>query len=560
MTQYERYIKNVISGGEVVCELTRLAVERHLSDLKKKDWEFVFDESEAARAIKFFSILRHSSGKLGGQPFNLQDNQAFILAMLFGWRRKETGARRFTQCYLEMPRKWGKSEFAAGIQIYTGYFEGEEGAQVYTAATTRDQADMVFRAVKKMCRYLKKDSKALNGKIDVMANSVVFHPTDSFIKKVSADAGTLDGLNPHNATIDEYHAHKNDQIKGVMQTGMGSRENPLLVIITTAGFDKEAPCFRVERANAVQVLKGQRTQDNLFAVIFTLDEGDNWHDEKVWKKANPNLGSTPTVQYLRDQVKDAMNKGASTRVQVLTKNFNIWMDAPKVWIPEEQIKAVCRPIGLSEFYDKDIYLGLDLSATTDLTALALFIPSDEEAPARLKVLYWLPENTVEKRNDVAPYREWSEQGHINLTAGNVVDYSAIKATIYDLQQKARIIGVGYDQWNAYETTAELSGNDINMEKVLPHFGWQSNPTKRLEMMVVNEEIEIDSNPVLLWNFRNVMIIRNAEDQIKVNKGKSAEKVDGIAASVDAIYVWLQEISTPSTGSYLFEDESELITI
>lgn len=345
-----------------------------------------------------------------------------------------------------------------------------------------------------------------------------------------------------------------------MQTGMGSRENPLLVIITTAGFDKEAPCFRVERANAVQVLKGQRTQDNLFAMIFTLDEGDDWQDEKVWKKANPNLGSTPTVQYLRDQVKDAMNKGASTRVQVLTKNFNIWMDAPKVWIPEEQIKAVCRPIDISEFYDRDIYLGLDLSATTDLTALALFIPGEEEAPAKLKVLYWLPENTVEKRNDVAPYREWSEQGHINLTAGNVVDYSAIKATIYDLQQKARIIGVGYDQWNAYETTAELSGNDINMEKVLPHFGWQSNPTKRLEMMVVNGEIEIDNNPVLLWNFRNVMIIRNAEDQIKVNKGKSAEKVDGIAASVDAIYVWLQEISTPSTGSYLFEDESELITI
>jgi len=560
MTQHERYIKNVISGGEVVCELTRLAVERHLSDLEKKDWEFVFDEAEAARAIKFFSILRHTSGKLGGQPFNLQDNQAFILAMLFGWRRKETGGRRFTQCYLEMARKAGKSEFAAGIQIYTGFFEGEEGAQVYTAATTRDQANMVFRAVKKMCRYLKKDSKGLNGKIDVMANSVVFHPTDSFIQKVSADAGTLDGLNPHNATVDEYHAHKNDEIKGVMQTGMGSRENPLLVIITTAGFDKEAPCFRVERANAVQVLKGQRTQDNLFAMIFTLNEGDDWQDEKVWKKANPNLGSTPTVQYLRDQVKDAMNKGASTRVQVLTKNFNIWMDAPKVWIPEEQIKAVCRPIDISEFYDKDIYLGLDLSATTDLTALALFIPGDENQPARLKVLYWLPENTVEKRNDVAPYREWSEQGHINLTAGNVVDYSAIKATIYDLQQKARIIGVGYDQWNAYETTAELSGNDINMEKVLPHFGWQSNPTKRLEMMVVNGEIEIDSNPVLLWNFRNVMIIRNAEDQIKVNKGKSAEKVDGIAASVDAIYVWLQEISTPSTGSYLFEDESELITI
>lgn len=548
------------SGGELVCELTRLAVERHLADLEKTDFPFYFDEYEADRAAKFFSILRHTSGSLGGKRFNLQDNQAFILAMLFGWRRHENKKRRFTQCYLEMARKAGKSEFAAGIQIYTGFLEGEEGAQVYTAATTRDQANMVFRAVKKMCRYLKADSAALRREIDVLANSVVFKPTDSFIQKVSADAGTLDGLNPHNATIDEYHAHKTDEIKGVMQTGMGSRDNPLLLIITTAGFEKEAPCYRVERANAIMVLKGERAQENLFSLIFTLDEGDDWKDERLWKKANPNLGSTPSVQYLREQVQDAMNKGSSTMVQVLTKNFNLWLDAPKVWIPEENIKAVMRPIEISEFYGRDVFLGLDLAATTDLTALAIFAPGDGDGKAICKVLYWLPEETVSRRNDVAPYREWADGGYINLTAGNIVDYSAVKSAVYDLQEKCRVVSIGYDEWNAWETTAELSANGITMEKVLPRFAWQSNPTKRIEMMVMSADIELDDNPILRWNFRNIHLDRDSQDNIKPNKQKSGEKIDGIAAMVDALYVYLQSISQPVSGSYLFDEETELITI
>jgi len=560
LKQYERYIKNVQSGGELVCELTRLAVERHLADLEKTDFPFYFDEYEADRAVKFFSILRHTSGSLGGKRFNLQDNQAFILAMLFGWRRHENKKRRFTQCYLEMARKAGKSEFAAGIQIYTGFLEGEEGAQVYTAATTRDQANMVFRAVKKMCRYLKADSAALRREIDVLANSVVFKPTDSFIQKVSADAGTLDGLNPHNATIDEYHAHKTDEIKGVMQTGMGSRDNPLLLIITTAGFEKEAPCYRVERSNAIMVLKGERAQDNLFSLIFTLDEGDDWKDERLWKKANPNLGSTPSVQYLREQVQDAMNKGSSTMVQVLTKNFNLWLDAPKVWIPEENIKAVMRPIDISEFYGRDVFLGLDLAATTDLTALAIFAPGDGDRKVICKVLYWLPEETVSRRNDVAPYREWAEGGFINLTAGNIVDYSAVKSAVYDLQEKCRVVSIGYDEWNAWETTAELSANGITMEKVLPRFAWQSNPTKRIEMMVMSGDIELDDNPILRWNFRNIHLDRDSQDNIKPNKQKSGEKIDGIAAMVDALYVYLQSISQPVSGSYLFDEETELITI
>lgn len=577
MKQVQRYIDNVIKGRELVCEFVRLSVERHLADLEKQSdeaFKFYFSEKQASRALNFFRALRHTKGALGGKPFNLQDNQAFILAMLFGWRRKEGDTRRFTQAYIEEARKGGKSELAAGIEIYTGFFEGEEGAEVYTAATTRDQAGMVFRAAKKMCKYLKSDSKGLNKQIEVQANSVNFHPTDSFIQKVSADAGTLDGLNPHCAVIDEYHAHKTDSVKGVMQTGMGSRESPLLLIITTAGFEKEFPCFKVERANAVAVLKGDRNQDNLFAVIFTQDAGEietimSLDPEKpqdareilrLARKSNPNLGSTPTEAYILEQVKDAQNKGSSTRVQVLTKNFNCWLDAPKVWIPEEQIKAVMRPVALSEFEGRLVFLGLDLAATTDLTSLCIFSPGDEEREAISKNLFWLPEDTVKKRNEVAPYQEWVEQGYILTTPGNIVDYGAIKRVIYELQEKCQIHGIGYDEWNAWETTAELAGNGLNMQKVLPRFGWQSNPTKRIEMMVLAKEITLDANPVLLWNFRNIALDYDSQDNVKPNKQKSAEKIDGVAAMVDAIFVWLQYLGTPQAGSYLFNDETELITI
>ncbi len=576
MKQVQRYIDNVTSGKELVCEYTRLAVQRHLNDLKRQDdaFGFVFSEKEAQKVLTFFRLLRHTKGALGGKPFNLQDNQAFILAVLFGWRRKGSGYRRFTQGYVEEARKGGKSELAAGIEIYTGFFENEEGAEVYTAATTRDQANMVFRAAKKMAAYLKRDSAMLAKELDVRANSINFRRTDSFIQKVSADAGTLDGLNPHCAVVDEYHAHKNDQIKGVMQTGMGSRENPLLLIITTAGFEKEAPCFRVERTNAVAVLKGERRQDNLFAVIFTQDEGEietimslNPEDPaqarqilKLARKSNPNLGSTPTESYLLEQVKDAQNKGSSTRVQVLTKNFNCWLDAPEVWIPEEDLKAVMRPIDLSEFYGRMVFLGLDLAATTDLTALCIFVPGDEHQKAICKVLYWLPEETVKRRNDVAPYWDWVSGGFIQTTEGNIVDYAAVKAAVYNLQEHCQIQNMGYDEWNAWETTAELTGNGIPMEKVLPRFGYQSNPTKRIEMMVLARTIEIDSNPVLLWNFRNIVLDRDSQDNVKPNKQKSAEKIDGVAAMVDALYVYLQYIGTAGQGSYLFDENTELITL
>lgn len=563
MKQALKYIAAVQSGDEVACELVKLAVARHLADLEKqndKNYPFVFSERHAQKAISFFRMLRHTSGKLAGEFFNLQDNQAFKLAMLFGWRQKEDGNRRFTQGYIEEARKGGKSQFAAGIELFCGLFEEEESAEIYTAATTRDQADMVFRAVKKMGRYLSKDSKKMKKAINIMAHSVVLPLTDSFIQKVSADAGTLDGLNPHCAVIDEYHAHKTDLVKGVIQTGMGSRSNPLLLIITTAGFDKDAPCYKIERTNAVAVLRGQRVQDNLFAIIFTLDEGDSWKDPTVWRKANPNLGSTPTVKYLQDQVQDAINKGTSTRVQVVTKNFNCWLDTPKIWIPEEEIKSRMRPMDLQDFAGRPCFAGIDLAATSDITALDLFFPAYGAMPAAGMSFFFLPEDTIEKRKDDTNYREWVDSGFITVTPGNIADYEFIQKKVLEISEIVDVKSVSYDQWNAYQMASALTGEGLVMLPCRQSYGNLSEPLKQIEKMTLSGDVEWQENPVLLWMFRNIVLDYDANDNIKPNKAKSANKIDGVSAKAMAVFGWLTSLATPNVTSYLFTDGSEPIYV
>lgn len=569
-----QYIQDVLSGKEVCCQFVKQAVQRHISDLEKSkdsNYPFVFSEQQANRALAFVGMLRHTEGKLAGERFNIQPNQAFAIAMIYGWRDRETGLRRFTQAYIEMARKGGKSQLAAAFELYGGGFEGEEGAQVFTAATTSDQAGIVFRAAKKMARYLKKDSPALNKVIDIYAHSVNFKNTDSFIQKVSADHGTLDGLNPYYAIIDEYHAHKTDMVKGVMQTGMGSRECPLLLIITTAGFDKDSPCFTVERANAAAVLSGDRRQDNLFALIFTLDEGDKEAlmevdlDSKegealvltLSRKSNPNLGSTPTEKYILDQVRDAKNKGTSTRVQVLTKNFNCWLDTPTIWIPDENVRGVMRRMTIDEFEGRPCYMGIDLASTADVTALDLTFPEHDGKPAAGISYFFLPEATIEKRRADVAYADWVERGFIIPTPGNIADYAFLKKKILELSEIVQVKHIKYDQWNAYQLVTELTEYGFEMSRCMPNYSDLSEPCKKIEKMILSGAIELDENPVLLWMFRNVVLDYDPNDNIKPNKKRSPDKIDGVMAKAMAFNGWLSNLAKPVSKSYLFDDETDV---
>ena len=576
MEQYRRYIENVLSGKELVSATTRLTIDRHLNDLKKDPDKFgyYFDEDEAQKVINFLKILRHPSGNKGiaDQRFNLQDNQAFITAVLFGWRRKSDGKRRFTESYLEVSRKWGKSLYAAFVEIYIGFYEGNTGAGVFTAATTRDQADEVFRAVVGFAERLRADSVRARKEITVRANSVN-HKNGSFIQKVSAEAKNLDGKNPVCAVIDEKHAHEDDSITDVMSGGMGTWDCPMLFTITTAGFNKDYPCYKTDRPNAIAVLKGERTNDGLFAMIFCHDKEDTADDVlsldpddpeqareilRIAKKSNPNLGSTPTEDFILKRVRAARNKGSYTRVGVLTKNFNCWLDAPKIWIPEEKVKSCMRQVDLSEFYGRIVYPAFDLAATNDITALNFYAPADGDLPAIHKTIYFLPELTVEKRKHDVPYEDWVRDGYLILTPGETADYSRMKNMIREMREHCRMEAIAYDPWNAWETASELTGDGFEMVVVRPYYSFLSPPTKAMEMEITSNLVVLDENPVTAWMYKNIALDMDNQENVKPNKKNSKEKIDGVVAQIMSKYLLFLKNSTPSQSSYLFEKDAEVI--
>lgn len=575
MEQSRRYIENVLNGSELVSATTRLTIDRHLADLKKDraEFGFYFDEKEAQKAIGFLKALRHPSGNKGiaNEKFNLQDNQAFITAVIFGWRRVRDDKRRFTEVYLEVSRKWGKSLFAAFIEIYIGFYEGNTGAGVFTAATTREQADEVFRAVKGFAERLMQDSRTASKDITVRVNSVN-HKNGSFIQKVSAEAKNLDGKNPVCVVIDEKHAHPDDSVTEVMIGGMGTWDVPMLFTITTAGFNKDYPCFKTDRPNALGVLKGERRQDNLFAMIFCHDKEDTADDIltldpddpddakeilRLAKKSNPNLGSTPTEDFILGRVRAARNKGSYTRVGVLTKNFNCWLDAPEIWIAEEKVKAVMRPISLSEFAGRVCYPAFDLAATNDITALNFYAPEADGLPAIHKTFYFLPEETVEKRKHDVPYEQWAKDGYLILTPGGTADYGYMKNMIREQRELMRFDSIAYDPWNAWETASELSADGFEMVVVRPYFSQLSPPSKAMEKEINSALVDIDENPVTAWMYKNVALDMDSQENIKPNKKKSSEKIDGVVAQIMSKFLYFSKLEN-SQGSYLFD--SDLIMI
>jgi phage terminase large subunit-like protein len=577
LEQFYKYIDNVLSGQELVSETTKLTVLRHLNDLERskgEDYPFYFDEKEAAKAIAFLRALRHPSGDHGiaGKRFNVQDNQAFITGCLFGWRDKETKLRRFTEVYFEVPRKWGKSLYAAFVQIYVGFYEGVKGAGVFTAATTRDQADEVFRAAQSLCRYLIQDSATAKKHIRVLANSIIDLKSECFIQKVSADAGNLDGKNPVCVVLDEKHAHKNDLVREVMVSGQATWKCPMLFTITTAGFNKEGPCFKVDRPNAIGVLKGERKDEHLFAMIFchdtddadgilNLDPDDPEQAKEILrlaKKSNPNLGSTPDHKFILGRVREARNKGGSARVGVLTKNFNCWLDTPEIWIPEETVKAAMRPMTLEEFKGRPCYVGIDLAATKDITAAAFFFPAYGEMPAAIITRFWLPEETVKKRQEDTNYLDWVHSGHIVTTPGNVADYQHIRNYLNEAHGVVNIQAVTIDQWNSVQISTDIQGDGFTIQLCRQSYGNLSEPSKWLEKAVLQGNVELNDNPVLLWMFRNVVLDYDANDNIKPNKEKSADKIDGVAASVMAIFGWLTKPQEQT--SYLLSEDSDVLII
>lgn len=531
MTLYDQFIQDVKQNPDNHNKFVRLSVDRHLKDLEREGFDYVFNPEKADKAIQIIKLLKHTQGEYGGKYFDLQPFQAFVVAMLFGWVHKETGFRRFVKAYLEMARKAGKSEFAGAIQILMAFFDNEIKPQVYTAATKSDQAEYVYAAAKSMCKRLAQDSEWFAQRVRIMQYEIKELVTDGYITKMTSDSKTEDGANPHCAVVDEYHAHKDDGIVKVIETGMGSRTQPLLLIITTAGFDKFGPCYQFRQV-VCNILEGVVSNDNVFGCIWTLDDVEEMHDETKWIKANPNIGKTPRWEMMRTFYNAATTEGSSALVEFQTKNLNMWVDSASVWIQDVDWMDCVKPVQDEDLQGRPCYVGIDLSSRRDLTAVCYYFPELRY----FRIHFYCPESKLQegRRPDGVDYLDFMKFGTLTATPGNTIDYDYIVNDIINHGYNYRYEMLAYDPLNADLIIPRFENEGIKCGAVRQGFISLSPPTKRLEKMILDKDIFHDGCPIMRWNVSNVELETDAAGNIKASKSKSKNKIDGVAALVTAL--------------------------
>lgn len=536
MNKWDRYAEDVLSGRQLACRHVIAACQRYNNDLKAGKW--IFDEERADMACNFIEHLKLTEGEWAGHDFVLEDWQAFIVANVFGWV-DDRGRRRFRKVYEEVARKNAKSTKLAGILNYGFFASGEQRAQVYSLATKLDQAMFIFEAAAAQV----KSNEILTAMSDVY-NSVnnrriVNHETNSYFRPLEWNPKKQDGMNPYMVGIDEYHAHDNDDAVSVIETGMGSRSEPLSYKVTTAGFNKQSPCYKY-RDYCIQILNGTVTDDRTFVMIYTLDDEDDWTNPDVWIKPNPNLGVSVYKEFLESQLTEALQQ-VDKEVEFKTKNLNVWCDSAVTWIPDHVWMKGQIPYKETDLLNLPCFGGLDLARKNDFSALTLKF-MDSEGVYRNIYRYWMPQETVNNRKDGVggAYRQWTKEGYIRVNDGDVTDYKAIFRDIVELSQRYQIKGILYDPAGATELVLDLVDYGINMIPYSQSAMSMSAPTSELHRVVLDGMNMHNSNPVQRWMLGNVLLLTDSSGNIKIDKKKSTEKVDGLVAEVMAMAGWLQE--------------------
>lgn len=523
----EHYVQDVLSGKRIAGKSEKAAVQRYLNDKRTAlDKGFFIDTKAGERAVNFIQKLKHTKGKWAGQPLLLEPWQKFIVFNLFAWKRAD-GTRRFRYAYVEVARKNGKTALAAGIALYMLYAEREPRAEVYSVATVKDQAKLCFNDSVAIVK-----NTALSQRMRVFRDSILYEQLGAYFKPLSSDDGIHDGYSPYCVIVDEYHAHKDNGMLDVMRSGMAARVQPLVFIITTAGFNKNYPCYAY-RQNAKNVMAGIMNDDSLFSIIFEMDAEDDWTDPQNWPKANPNLGVSVDYEYLAGEVKDAQNRPEAVR-GVKTKNLNMWVDAETTWILDEVWAKCAGAFGISELEGLKCWGGLDLSNVSDITAFVLLFEYKEKFALLPK--FWIPEEKLQEKiaKENVGFAEWVDKGYVTVTPGNVTDYDFIKADIFAMAQKYDIISIAYDRWNSSQTVIQMQDEGLEMSPFGQGYGSMSAPTKEFEKMVLLEKMEHFNNPVLRWMLASTAIQTDPAGNIKPDKRKSSQKIDGIVASIMAM--------------------------
>lgn len=489
-----------------------------------------YDEAKADRAVTFINNLSHTKGKWAGKRFDLLPWQEQIVRDLFGIV-KEDGNRQFLTAYIEIPKKNGKSELAAAIALYLLYADNEASAEVYGAACDRNQASIVFDVAKQMVqmsRPLEKRSKIMGA-----TKRIVNYSNAGFYQVLSAETGTKHGLNVSGLVFDEIHAQPNRHLYDVLTKGSGdAREQPLFFIITTAGTDRNSICYELH-TKALDILNGRKKDTSFYPVVYGLSDEDDWNDEENWRRANPSLGHTIGIDRVREAYQQALDNPAEENVFKQLR-LNMWTSSSVAWIPEHVYAKGNDPIQYESLKGRSCYAGLDLSSTSDITALVLvFPPRFEEENYIVLPYFWLPEDTLELRcrRDHVLYDVWERQGYIKTTEGNVVHYGFIEKFIEDLSEIYYIKEIAYDRWNATQMVQNLEGMGLTMVPFGQGYKDMSPPSKELYKLMMEGKIQHGGHPVLKWMGQNVVMRQDPAGNIKPDKEKSVEKIDGIVALI-----------------------------
>lgn len=528
---YVDYVKGVLDGSITACEYIKLACQRTI-DFDTRD-DMYFDEEDVTRRINFIWKMRHSTGQHNKQHFKLLPWQLWLVSQIFGWKWKDTGYRVTRKVFLMISRKNGKTAICSALSLAAMVGDAQSGQEIDIIANNAKQAGICFDQIKNYAESvdpLQKLFKTYRSEIRVPYFK-------SRIQVLSSESMGLDGWNSSVVIFDEFHAQRNWDLYNVMKSSQAAREQPLMIVLTTAGFlvGETYPCYSTWQT-CIDILRGEKQDDAYFSAIYQLDDGDDWEDEECWIKCSPSLDQTVFRQFMREEINAAKNN-TSLENGVRTKTLNEWRQSENVWLPYELLKSNMKPMTVEDMSNLPnvsyAYIGVDLSAVSDLTALSLMVES--EGKFYFKSWAFIPEDCLLSGQNATRYRDWKKMGFIDVTDGNVQDYDYILSKIREIDKIIPIAGVYYDQWNAVQFAVNATNIGLPMYPYSQALGNFNRPTKMFELLLKKGDIVMDYNTMVLWCFANSTLKYDFNENCKPIKADTKNgKIDTVISMLEAL--------------------------
>ena len=528
---YVDYVKGVLDGSIVACEYIKLACQRTI-DFDNRD-DMYFDEEDVTRRINFIWKMRHSTGEHNKQHFKLLPWQLWLISQIFGWKWKDTGYRVTRKVFLMISRKNGKTAICSALSLAAMVGDAQSGQEIDIIANNSKQAGICFDQIKNYAESV----DPLRKIFQTYRSEIRVPYFKSKIQVLSSESMGLDGWNSSVVIFDEFHAQKNWDLYNVMKSSQAAREQPLMIVLTTAGFliGEAYPCYSTWET-CIDILRKDKQDDAYFSAIYQLDEGDDWQDEECWIKCSPSLDQTVFRQFMREELTAAKNN-VSLENGIRTKTLNEWRQSENVWLPYDLLKSNMQPMTLEDMSNLPnvsyAYIGVDLSAVSDLTALSLMVES--EGKFYFKSWAFVPEDCLLSGQNAMRYRDWKKMKYIDVTDGNVQDYDYILSKIREIDSVIPIAGVYYDQWNAVQFAVNATNIGLPMYPYSQALGNFNRPTKMFELLLKKGDIVMDYNTMVLWCFANSTLKYDFNDNCKPIKADTKNgKIDTVIAMLQAL--------------------------